>query len=564
VEKEKKQLDPMAEFKELQDARNYKTSNNLFEIARVNEEQYSSIQWNGVNSKNLRQTTYNFLGQIVDVKAASILANELTIQRSVDSMDEEDEGIQKAVKAFNLADKKNWERLKLDAMNEQVVLDGALQGIGISYWYWDDDIVNGNTFKTKGDINGQLVDMVDLYVANPGEIDIQKQIWNKLTIRMTVKELKQLAKSKNVPQDQIDMITSDEEERTYAAFEKTDTEQDNNKGKDKLATLVVNLEKRNGTIWSGLSTKNVTIEEWKDTELTRYPLAVFTYKPRKRFIYGEAEFTRYIENQRVVNIQQAARHKHALMLAIPKVLYNKNMLGSFSSAIGGVNPVNVAPQTQLGNAMMFVQPAAMTMDVDKSIDEGIERTQTLAGVNQNLLGAARPENAAALLTQIKQSNIPIESYRRRLYNYLEDVALIWEDFYKTKYNITRRMIDKEAENEDDKMVEFVGTDYKDMNFGTRIDVGASTQWSEITSTQFLMDFWDRQIITNPNDILKRVPSDLIKDLDGLIQENEDDQLLQQFMGMFIQSQPPEVQQQFAQMDPEQQKQFIIEKMGGAQ
>jgi len=554
---DKKKVDPVREWKYLQDARNFKTANSLYEIPRINEEQYIGDQWKGIDAKNLRRTTYNFIGQTTDVKVASILANELTIQRAVDDMDEDNEEIQQAVKAFNLADKKNWERLKMDAKNEQVVLDGAIQGIGVSYWWWDDSIKMGNSFVSIGDINGQLVDMIDLYVANPHEVDIQKQPWNKIVIRMTVSELRELAKQKGVPEEQIEMIMTDEEERTYAAFEKTDTEQDNTKSKDDLGTLVVNFKKIDDVIHSSLTTKNIVIEDWKDTELTRYPIAVFTYKPRKRFIYGEAEMTRYLENQRVVNLQQAARHKHALMLAIPKVLYNKNMLGSFSNAIGSVNPVNASPQTRIGDAMTYVQPTAMTIDVDKSVEEGITRTQDLAGVNQNIKGEARPENAAALLTQIKQANIPNETYKRRLYDYLEQVALIWEDFYKTKYNITRKMKDEEGE-----VVEFTGTDYADMNFTTRIDVGASTQWSEVTSTQFLMDFWDRGIIKNSNDIFKRIPSDLIKDLDGLIQENDDQQLLDQFIMMFMESQPPEVQQEMANLDPEQLKEAVKGMLGG--
>ena len=374
---------------------------------------------------------------------------------------------------------------------------------------------------------------------------------------MTVTELRELAKQKGVPEEQIEMIMTDEEERTYAAFEKTDTEQDNTKSKDDLGTLVVNFKKIDDVIHSSLTTKNIVIEDWKDTELTRYPIAVFTYKPRKRFIYGEAEMTRYLENQRVVNLQQAARHKHALMLAIPKVLYNKNMLGSFSNAIGSVNPVNASPQTRIGDAMTYVQPTAMTIDVDKSVEEGITRTQDLAGVNQNIKGEARPENAAALLTQIKQANIPNESYKRRLYDYLEQVALIWEDFYKTKYNITRKMKDEEGE-----VIEFTGTDYADVNFTTRIDVGASTQWSEVTSTQFLMDFWDRGLIKNPNDIFKRIPSDLIKDLEGLIQENEDAELLNQFIDLFIQSQPPEAQQQMQGLEGDDLKEAVRALLGG--
>lgn len=549
-------VNPVLEWKKLQSARDFKTSNNLFDIARTNEEMAIGEHWKGINSKNLRRTTYNFVGQIIDVKVASILSNEVAISRSVDKLDEEDEKIQEAVKAFNMADKKNWERLKMDKMNEGLVYDGAIQGIGVSYWYWDDTIKAGNTFASQGDINGQLVDMIDLYVANPSEVDIQKQPWAKLVVRMTVQELREFAEEKGVPKDQLQMIKSDEDEKTYSAFEKTDTDQDNVNDKDDLATLSVNFKKKNGVIYCSHTTKNVIIEDWKDTELSRYPISIFTYKPRKKFIYGEAEPTRYLENQRVVNLQQAARHKHAMLLAIPKVLYNETMLGSFSNAIGSVNPVKVAPGVSLGSAMQFVQPAAMSVDVDKSIEEAISRTQDLAGVNQNIRGEARPENAAALLTQIKQASIPNESYKRRFYDYLEQVALIWEDFYKTKYNITRKMQDEE------ETVEFVGTDYADVNFTTRIDVGPSSQWSEITSWAIMKEMWQLGMIKNPNDVFKRIPEELIKDISGLIQENNDEQLIQMLIQTVLQGSNPQTQQQIMGLPLEEQKEMIQQMLGG--
>jgi len=554
---ENMKVNPVSEWKRLQGARDYKTSNSLYDIARKNEEYAVGIQWNDIDAKNLTKNTSNFLGQIVEVKTASILANEITIARSVDEMDEEDERIQQAVKAFNLADKKNWERLKMDRMTEQLVNDGAIQGIGVSYWYWDENVKSGNTFVTSGDINGQLVDMVDLYVANPNEVNIQKQPWNKITVRMTVSELKELAKEKGVPEDQIETITSDEDEITYSAFEKTDTDQDNFDNDDDLATLSINFKKKDGRIWCSKTTKTVVIDDWFDTELSRYPIVIYTYKTRKKFIYGEAEITRYIENQKSANLLQAARVKHTMLFSIPKWMYNKNMISSWTNAIGSIHGINAAPQTDIRNAIAVVQPAPMSVDVDKSIEEMISRTQDLAGVNQNIRGEARPENAAALLTQIKQASIPNESYKRRLYDYYEDVALIWEDFYKTKYNMSRRMKDEEGEE-----VEFVGTDFADTTFTTKIDVGPSSQWSEITSWAIMKEMWQLGMIKNPNDVFKRIPSELVQDLDGLIQENDDEQLMQQLMGEVLKQLDPMIQQQIAQLPPEEQKEMIRELLGG--
>jgi hypothetical protein len=202
-----------------------------------------------------------------------------------------------------------------------------------------------------------------------------------------------------------------------------------------------------------------------------------------------------------------------MLMAVPKVLVNKNIAGSFSNAIGSVNNVDMAPGARLTDAMAFVQPTAMTMDVDKSVEDAINKTMDLAGVNENIQGQARPENAAALMTQIKQASIPNESYKRRLYKYIEDVGRIWEEFYKTKYNMTRKYKD-----DDDEIVDFVGTDYKDLYINTRTDVGPSSQWSEITSWQGLKDLWAMGVVTDKKQLLKRLPPNMIMDQDGLIEE----------------------------------------------
>jgi len=548
----KMKLVPTTEYKKLQDAQNFKTANSLYAIARENEKFETGIHWDGINSRNLKHTTYNFINQIVSIKSASILANELSMQRTSDAVDKEDEHVQDAIKAFNLADQKNWERLDMDAMNEQIVYDGSIQGLGVSYWYWDKDIVTGNKHKVIGDINGQLVDSINYYVANPSEVDAQKQPWCKIVIYMTVNELREYAIKKGVSKEQAEMIAPDEQEKVYRAFEKNDTETTQPKG-DQIAQLLINFEKREGKVYKSESTKAIKIEEWKDIEMTRYPIAIYPYKTRKSFIYAEAEMTRYIQNQVVANLQMSMRHLSVALMAIPRVVVNENMTGTFSNAVGAVHKARIPAMGSLDNVIKYVQPASIPTDLDKSVDDAVERTQQLAGVGQTLQATARPENAAALLTQIKQANVPIESYKRRLYKYIEDVAEIWLEFYKTKYNMTRMLADKEEE-----VVEFTGTDFADVYMTTATDVGPSTQWSEITSMQALMDLWDRQIISNPDQVISRLPENLIKNQDELVSEIQTEEELNMLMQFIFQGldNAEELMQMFDEADMEGKQEML--------
>ena len=544
-------IDAVAEFKLLADEQAFKTANSLYLTPKQNEKFSVGIQWDGVNSKNLKKTTYNMIGQTKAIKNASILANQLSISRDSEAIDSEDDMTKNAIKAFNLADARNWERLKMDQMNEQIVDDGSIQNLGISFWYWNDEIESGNSFKVKGDIDSQLIDMPDFYVANPTQIDIQKQLWIKLTVAMTLAEAKSFAKKKGVSDDQLEQIVADDSD-VYKPYNKGGENE-----QSKEVTIVYNLKKVDGRVYFAVTTKDIVIEEWKDIDMTIYPLAIFTYKTRKKFVYGEAEMTRYIENQKVANTQAAAQHLNAIMMAVPQTLINSSVLKSYSGAIGAIQKVKVSTNTPLSNLIYQAQPKAMGIDVDKSIDNALERTRAMAGVGDNLMGTARPENAAALMTQIKQANVPIETYRRRLYDYVEQVAVIWLEFYKTKYNVTRKLKGK-----DEEVVEFTGTDYADVYLNTKTNVGASHQWSEITETQQLNDMWDKGIIKDPLDYVSRMPQSAIKNQQELIDKLKDNSLVELLKQSIISTLNPETQQLFAEMNEEEQEETLKQMLGG--
>ena len=171
----------------------------------------------------------------------------------------------------------------------------------------------------------------------------------------------------------------------------------------------------------------------------------------------------------------------------------------------------------------------------------------MAGINQNLQGAARPENAAALLTQIKQANVPLETYKRRLYKYVEDVGKIWQEFYTSYYSTERVIVDENGEE-----VRFTGTEFKNLVLNTSIDVGPSTQWSEITSFQMLTDMWNMGIIQDPNEFIKRLPKNSFLEQDELVDETTHKQIVQ----MIVQAIAPQASEQLMQMKPTEMMQAI--------
>lgn len=524
-------------------------------------------QWKGMNSQNLPKTTYNFIGQVSNTQVSAVMSQQITINRVADELSKNDEKVNKASKIFTKLDALNWERCKMDALNEDVIMDAFLSGMGASFWYWDEDIITGNSFLTKGDFCGELLDSVNIYVSNPNELDIQKQDWIIISVRKTLQQVREIAKSYGVNQEQLELISSDET-AIYEAYDKAQNEQESSKYNSNQTTLNIKLWKENKKVMCCKSTSNVMIRKPSSIELERYPIAILNWHKRKRFIYGSSPITSIVPNQKVVNIQAAMRHLHAQLMAIPKVAINKQMVSGFTNTVGGISYVDAPPGTDVASAIRFIQPTQMTIDVDKSIDDGINRTKDLMGANQAALGESNPENFRAIMAQQKAAGVPLESVGRRYKQYVEDVALIWLDFYKNKYKLARKIV-LENENKEEFEETYTGTDMKDVYLQTKIDVGASTQWSELLQIDANDNLWEKGILKDPVMYLENMPDNIIpnkqKMIDRLKEEQElaktiptepvDDQAMFEEM---LSSMTPEQQRAFMQLPPEEQHALVEE------
>jgi hypothetical protein len=301
-----------------------------------------------------------------------------------------------------------------------------------------------------------------------------------------------------------------------------------------------------------------------DTELTRYPIAVMNWEKRKSFIYGVSPVTSVVANQKVANMQSAIRHLSAQLMSIPKMGFNKNMVAGVTNAVGGIYEIDAAPGEDISRALHYWQPTTTTFDADKSIDQSIDRTKSLMGANQALLGESNPDNFRAIMAQQKQAGIPLESVKRRFNQYIEDVALIWLDFYQHKYKLTRAAVI--GEGEEQETLQFKGTEFVDIYLNTKIDVGASTQLNEIVQMEMADSFWEKGLIKDPVLYFEMYPdfNGKQKIIDSYKEMQQQQEMQPQTdMNAIISQMTPEMQQQFMALPPEQQQAYMQEFMAGA-
>ena len=503
--------------------KSYKSGENLYKIYERNERAYAGDHWYGVNSKNLIPITLNFLEQLVDVKVSTIMANQLTIERKVDELDVDNEVVNKAAVAFQESDKKVWERVKMDSMNETGLRHGALYGKTFSHWYWDNELKTGNDFVTVGDIAGELVRAANVYVSNPNCLKIQKQDWIILVYRVSVKQAKVMGMKYGLTEDEIQNIVGDKEV-SFEGNDKAYNEQASNHQSDQV-TVFLRYEKdyKTDTILRSRHLFNMTLEEPINTKLKLYPVADMSWKERDSFFFALSELEFIIANQQHVNVIESLRGLHAKLQAMPITLYNKNMINAFTNQIGALIAVNATPGEDLSRALNHKQPADMGIDVDKTVETVMNWTRELKGINDNVTGSGATENKSAIVAQQRAAGVPLESIRRRFIQYLEDVGLIWLEFYKHYYTELRRVVTEDARVMDEEgmeaetTIDFTGADFEDVYLKTSVDVGANTQFTDDAAITILQNMLDAGHIS-PVQFLERIPKNILVKQQDLIEE----------------------------------------------
>ena len=207
-------------------------------------------------------------------------------------------------------------------------------------------------------------------------------------------------------------------------------------------------------------------------------------------------------------------------------------------------------------------PGQLSNDIYKIVDILISYTKEMLGATDAALGEVRPENTSAIIVLQKAASIPLKSISKRYYTFIEDKARIKMDFFLNKYNTSRTLTYKD--NGITHTFEFDAKKLGDLQWRVKIDIGSSTHWSEVTAIQTLDNLLMQQHITFA-EYLERLPNGIIPMREKLMQDRMsadlDKQVLYKTMGDFVQSLPPQAQQEITSLEPEEMearvKQMII-------
>ena len=102
-----------------------------------------------------------------------------------------------------------------------------------------------------------------------------------------------------------------------------------------------------------------------------------------------------------------------------------------------------------------------------------------------------------------------------MYQFVEDIGLIWLDFMFSYYDDERLVATLDDGNE--SFARFDMSVWKDALFSCKVDVGASSYWSEISALNTLDRLLELGRI-NTVQYLERIPDGIIPEKEKLIEE----------------------------------------------
>ncbi len=490
----------------------YKRRIGLYETVRRNERFYRGEQWQSGEGGELPKPVFNIIRRVVDYLICSVAATNLSIRFADDNLPfvrspKEAEAIKGALELLRINAEYRWEK---NAMNRKLfglLTDAAVSGDGVFYCYWDTSLRSPQLFC--GDIVTELVDNVNLFVADVNRADLQAQEYLILAGRASVASLRREAEETGASAEEWGRIVPDSEVSAQSGdLSRYELEGDC----EAKTTYLIKFWKEDGRVVFEKSTKDCLIRRGK-TDCRLYPVAYFNWFPTKNSFHGTSPITSLIPNQRFINRAYAMAMKHMTDTAFSKVVYDKskipewnNEVGQAIAAVGGGN---------IADAVSVVGVGEMQGGYMELIGQAVELTKELMGATEAALGDSDATNTSAILALQETSRIPLEQVRQAYYRCVEDLANIWADMMCAYYPSERLL---PYRSKDELLADSVNFELlKQGCLSARIDVAEITRYSAAGAQSMLDKLLEGGHIT-PASYIRRLPSGLLCDRQALLEE----------------------------------------------
>lgn len=439
-------------------------------------------QWAAVtqNTKNLPRPVFNITEMFIRAKRAALTNQGLAMTYTpLEVFDDEDKQVlaEQGAKDFTEFARIMWENINQDELNNEMVDDSVTVGTGILHYYWNPYVKGGNQLEWQGNMEGEVLDPLNVFFSNPQNRKIQNQEWIIIQDRLTVADVKKIAEQEGLSKSEIDLIGADNNESgEYDSETKEVTENDK-------ITVLIKYYKKDGIVYYSKSIANLMLIEERcltpiaegqevKYQMTLYPIALMPCIRRKKCIYGLGYAQDVITTNKAINQLKAMQLLNAIQCGNPAIITRPNAIRQKITNQGGQIITDYSAD---GNGMRYLQPPVFSNEFSKLGAEMFELARTTSGVTDVSTGETLGANmaASAIIALQNQAKTPIKELQNRYFNTIKDVGDIWLEFFKAYYNTDRNIAVTNDEGKVESRI-FNGSNYADIDYKLKVEVTVAT------------------------------------------------------------------------------------------
>lgn len=417
-----KELEETQVWNLYQKAVSFMNRRRIYTDTDLNNRMYNGDQWHGLKIEGIEKIQYNFIKPIVKHKTSMITSNLFAINYSPENLENIEfmETAQKICDLLNKRASKVWDTDFMDKKIKKCAKQSAINDEAIVYVTYDTD--------TDNPIN-EIISKNDIMYGDENEEEIQLQPYILIRQRKTIIELQEIARREGLSEEKVNSIVGDNDTSTIAG----------DSGKEEVddkCWLITKLYRKDGTIHYCQSTKYCDLKEDTDTGLKLYPIAHFNWEEQEGNARGIGEVRQLIPNQletnktamrRALSVKNTAYPQKVINISLVQNPKSANKIGStieYKDANGNIRASDVYTNTS---------PAQMSSDSEKLQTELINYSRDLNNAGDATTGNINPESASgkAILAVQNAQNQPLSDQLVGLKSFIEDIARIWFDMWKT-------------------------------------------------------------------------------------------------------------------------------------
>lgn len=496
----------------------FNSSINLEDTVRVNENFFIGKQWEGVISNGLPTPVFNFLKRVCCFTVATITSDNIKVNASPLSATPNTTSLVEPVRIINEELDALTELNNIPSLMREFARNAAVDGDGCLYTWWDPDAETGQ--DAKGCIRTEIVENLRVHFGNPNDRYVQSQPWIILERREIISAAQAEAKENGF--ETWRNIGGDGDNTNPDAAKETT---------DKVTTILLFWrDTKTRHIWAYKCARGSSIREPWDLGIKLYPISWLNWDYIQDCFHGQAMITGLIPNQIFVNKLWAMSQLSLMTTAFPKVVYDATRVGKWDNRIGAAIGIQGG---DVNNVAKIIDPASISPQISQFIQLAVEETEQSLGATSVALGDTRPDNTSAIIALQRAASTPSEITKQNLYKSIEDLYRIYIEFMGEYYG--KRYVDMTTPEEVRQVYDFIGQEtpaeipmqfdfsqLKDMPMHIKLDIGASSYYSEIASIQTLDNLLKMGKIDTIQ-YLERIPDGYIPGRRELINELKEQQ-----------------------------------------